>query len=116
MLSTPLGRLRAIGFIEACSFLLLLLIAMPLKYLAGMPEAVFVVGMAHGVLWVLYLLSVAEVSLKKAWPSPLLLPAWWRKQPTPWISAAFVASVVPAGPFFLESRLRKGEAEKAMAS
>jgi len=105
--NTPLGRLRVIGTIEAISFLVLLLIAMPLKYLAGKPDAVFVVGMAHGVLWMLYLLAVAEVTWRKHWPSPLALPSWWRWQPTPWISAALVASVLPAGPFWLEARLRR---------
>ena len=49
MLSTPIGRLRAIGLIEGISFLLLLFVAMPLKYFAGFSTAVKITGMAHGV-------------------------------------------------------------------
>ena len=40
MLSTPIGRLRAIGLIEGIYFLLLLFVAMPLKYFAGFATAV----------------------------------------------------------------------------
>lgn len=45
---------RLIGFLEALSFLILLLIAMPLKYIWGQPEAVKIVGSAHGGLFLLY--------------------------------------------------------------
>lgn len=109
MLKTPVGRLRAVGFVEAISFLVLLGIAMPLKYAAGMPQAVFVVGMAHGVLWILYLLTIADVSRTKQWPSRDLLPKWW---PGTWAFAALVASVLPAGPFLLEPRLRRTQEQK----
>ncbi len=44
-------HLRVSGFIEGISYILLLGIAMPLKYWAGFPEAVKVVGMLHGVLY-----------------------------------------------------------------
>ena len=48
-LSDTLGRLRVTGLLEGLSFIILLAIAMPLKYLAGKPEMVSIVGMAHGV-------------------------------------------------------------------
>ncbi len=51
MLKTPLGRFRVIGHIEAVSFLVLLCIAMPLKYLADLPVAVLIVGSIHGALF-----------------------------------------------------------------
>ncbi len=54
--NTPLNRFRAIALLEGLSFVLLLFIAMPLKYLAGMPLGVKVVGWAHGMLFVLYFL------------------------------------------------------------
>ena len=38
MLKTPIGRLRAVALLEGLSFLVLLFIAMPLKYVAGMPR------------------------------------------------------------------------------
>lgn len=92
LLGTALGRLRAIGFLEGVSFLVLLGIAMPLKYLAGRPEAVRLVGMAHGVLFVLYVLLVIQVSIARSWS--------WRKA-----LLALVVSVVPFGTFWAEKKL-----------
>ena len=61
------SQLRVIAFLEGVSFLLLLGIAMPLKYMYGQPEMVRVVGMAHGILFVWYGLligrTVAAVAL-----------------------------------------------------
>ncbi|HEV2148823.1 MAG TPA: DUF3817 domain-containing protein [Longimicrobiaceae bacterium] len=96
MLNTPVGRLRAVALVEGASFLLLLGVAMPLKYLAGMPAAVKVVGWAHGVLFMLFALALAEVVLTRSLP-------WSR------IVAAAVASVVPFGPFVLDRHLRRDE-------
>ena len=61
---SPIGRLRIIAFLEGVSFLLLTGIAMPLKYMAGMPMAVKIAGMAHGVFFILFICSVkALISL-----------------------------------------------------
>jgi hypothetical protein len=95
-LSTPLGRLRAIGFWEGVSFLVLLGVAMPLKYLAGWPPAVRVVGMAHGVLFVLYVASALQTALERDWP--------WRRT-----ALVLLASVLPAGPFVIEAKVLRNE-------
>ena len=55
---TTVGRMRAVGMAEGVSFLLLMGVAMPLKYFAGMPEAVKWTGWLHGVLFILYGLSI----------------------------------------------------------
>lgn len=94
LLRTPVGRFRAIALVEGISYLLLLGVAMPLKYFAGFPEAVLAVGWVHGVLFVLYLVSLCEVSLARRW-------RLWR------ILGAFVASLVPFGTFVLDARLRR---------
>lgn len=94
MLRTPIGRLRVIAFIEGISFLLLLFVAMPLKYFADLPEAVKTVGWIHGLLFVLYLISVGEVTVKHRWSLAQVL-------------VAFVASLVPFGTFALDARLRR---------
>jgi len=93
LLRSPIGRVRASGIVEGASFLILLFIAMPLKYWANMPEAVSVAGMAHGVLFVLYLLAIAQ--------------AFFVRQLT-FVNAALgvAAAFVPFGPFLLERRLR----------
>lgn len=94
LLRTPIGRLRVIAFIEGISFLVLLCVAMPLKYFAGLPEAVKIVGWIHGLLFMLYLISVVEVTVKHRWALAQVL-------------GAFVASLVPFGTFALDARLRR---------
>lgn len=49
-----LNTFLKISWLEGLSFLLLLLVAMPLKYIADMPLAVSVIGMLHGALFVAY--------------------------------------------------------------
>ncbi|RAL24300.1 DUF3817 domain-containing protein [Thermoflavimicrobium daqui] len=92
MLQTPIGRLRIIGFIEGLSFLLLLGIAMPLKYLADIPEFVTITGWIHGVLFVLYLVAVAHVTVVHRWSFGKII-------------GALAASVLPFGPFVLDAKL-----------
>jgi integral membrane protein len=95
--STPIGRLRLIGLLEGLSFLILLLIAMPLKYAAGIPIAVKIVGWAHGVLFVLYLIALWRAASAQRWE-------------TPRIFAALIAALVPFGPLWLDRSLRREEA------
>ncbi|MCA1567684.1 MAG: DUF3817 domain-containing protein [Acidobacteria bacterium] len=96
MLRTPIGRLRVIAFIEGVSYLLLLGVAMPLKYFAGLPAAVKTAGWIHGVLFMLYLFAVAEVVVRRRLPFALAF-------------AALVASLLPFGTFALDARLRRVE-------
>ncbi len=89
-----LARFRMIALLEGISFLVLLFVAMPLKYFADMPLAVKYTGWAHGVLFVLYVFSLIEVALKLRWS---LLTVF----------IAFVASLVPFGTFVLDAQLLK---------
>jgi integral membrane protein len=103
-LSTTLGRLRFIGWWEGVSFLVLLLIAMPLKYMAGWPDAVRVVGMAHGILFVLYVLAAIQAAVDHSWPLKRT-------------ALVLAASVLPAGPFIVDAKvLRAEEAREATAA
>ena len=94
MMNNVIGRLRLIGLVEGTSFLVLLLIAMPLKYLAGMPMAVKVVGWAHGVLFVLYGVAALQAVQVSSWSVVRTL-------------LVLLAAVVPGGPFLLDGWLRK---------
>jgi integral membrane protein len=58
--STPPQRLRAIAFLEGLSYLVLLFVAMPLKYFAHQPLAVRIVGSVHGALFI----SLAILTLR----------------------------------------------------
>lgn len=86
---------RAVAYLEGISFLLLLGIAMPLKYMAGMPEAVRFVGWAHGVLFMAYVGVAFVASDQGNWPLRRLIES-------------LVAAVLPFGPFWLERRWRRG--------
>ena len=92
LLLTGLGRLRLVAFLEGVSFLVLLLVAMPLKYLAGQPHAMRPVGMAHGVLFVLYVLLLLQQTIARRWS--------WRTA-----LLGFVASLVPLGTFWADKKL-----------
>ncbi|MDC0722352.1 DUF3817 domain-containing protein [Nannocystis bainbridge] len=96
MLNTEIGRFRLVSLLEGVSFLVLLGIAMPLKYAAGIPEAVRYVGWAHGLLFVLFILALLSASTAARWPLSK-------------IAGAFIASIVPFGAFVLERRLREEE-------
>ena len=61
LLKTALGRLRIIAFIEGCSFLLLGF-TMILKYKFSIPQPNYIVGLAHGILFVLYIVLLLQVS------------------------------------------------------
>ena len=98
-LKTTLGRLRFIGWWEGVSFLVLLGIAMPLKYLADWPDAVRVVGMAHGILFVFYVLAAIQAAVEHDWP--------WKRT-----ALVFAASVLPAGPFVVDAKLLRIEAAR----
>lgn len=76
---------------EGLSFLVLLGVAMPLKYFWGMPTAVRVVGMAHGMLFMAYVLLVFLICEDRHWGRGTLF-------------LALLASVVPAGTFLFERR------------
>ena len=96
MLRTPIGRLRAIGLTEAVSFLVLLGVAMPLKYLADRPQAVTVVGWAHGVLFVGYGLAVLAARRAQGWSLKRA-------------AGLMFAALVPFGPFVVDPGLRREE-------
>jgi len=91
LLKTPVGRLRIVAFLEGCSYLLLGL-TMILKYNYGMPQPNYVVGLAHGILFVLYVVLVLQVSFIHRWN---LLKMFW----------AFVASLSPFGTFYADKAL-----------
>ena len=91
-----LRRLRTIGMIEGISTLVLFGIAMPMKYIGGMPQAVTVVGSVHGVLF-LTLVFMFSVGMKRI-PIPLGLTA-----------AGILGAVFPFGPFVVDRWLVKLE-------
>ncbi len=111
MLSTPVGRFRAIALVEGISALLLFFVAMPIKYVEALgsdPLPVKYVGWAHGVLFVLFAAAGLNALTARRWGA---MPAVW----------GFIAAVLPFGTFVYDARFLKPEhdrerAEKAAAS
>jgi integral membrane protein len=95
-LSTGIGRLRLTGLLEGLSYILLLGIAMPLKYYAGMPQAVRVIGMAHGILFILFLIFSLHSKIIYRWSITRLLALW-------------LASIVPFGTFYVDYTILRQE-------
>ena len=91
---TALNHLRLVALLEGTSFLVLLFIAMPLKYLADLPLAVRIVGSLHGGLFLLFLVALYRAASKRGWPRRRSL-------------IAFVASIVPFGTFVFDRSLRR---------
>jgi integral membrane protein len=87
-------NLRWVGIAEGISFLLLLFIAMPIKYMLGIPEVVKYVGWAHGVLFIAYIIAVFAAMRAMQWNLF-------------WLLVALAASLVPFGTFVLDKQLKR---------
>lgn len=89
---------RKVAFAEGISFLVLLFIAMPLKYFASMPMAVTIVGGLHGILFVAFIALAYEVK-------------GTYKKDFKWLVKAGLASILPFGTFVMDKQWKKEEAE-----
>ena len=93
-MTNKIKALRTIGILEGFSFLVLLGIAMPLKYIQGIPEPVKYVGWVHGVLFMLYIPAVFVARKAMNWNFL-------------WVLIALAASLLPFGTFVLDKQLSK---------
>jgi len=93
---SALQRFRVVAICEGISFLILLFIAMPLKYYADFPQAVLIVGWIHGALFIAYMLALLNVKLTYMWGLKKIL-------------LAIFASVIPFGPFIFDKNILSKE-------
>jgi integral membrane protein len=86
--------IRLTAFAEGVSFLLLLGVAMPLKYMYDMPMAVRITGMIHGMLFLalIYAIYLAWSELK------------WKLSFCVW---GFILSFIPFGTFLWDYQIKK---------
>lgn len=96
LLKTALGRFRIIAFAEGVSYLILLFIAMPLKYYWGQPTAVRTFGSIHGLLFVLYVLLAFICKAEYRWSHLKTL-------------ILLVISLIPFGNFYADKRYLQEE-------
>jgi len=85
--------LRLLALLEGLSLLSLLFVAMPLKYMHGVTTAVPMVGMTHGILFLVFVAFALIVSQKRAWSDRFLL-------------LLLASSLVPFGNFMIDRKLR----------
>lgn len=93
-MNSDISRLRLISILEGISYLLLLTVAMPLKYVFGFAIAVRIVGMAHGFLCLVLILSIIKAQISYKWNPRVSL-------------MVFLASLVPLGAFWMDTKLKK---------
>ena len=89
-----LRQLRLVALLEGSSFILLLFVAMPLKYLAGLPLAVRLVGSVHGALFIWFVAALYRAARARDWPRSRSV-------------TAFAASILPFGTFVFDASLRR---------
>lgn len=98
-MKNPVSLLRFASLAEAVSYLLLLGIAMPLKYIADIPLAVRIAGSLHGGLFILLCIALALALLRARFPLSRA-------------ALIFGASFIPLLPFFLDRRIRAWQAAR----
>lgn len=98
-----LRMLRWVALVEGVSYVVLLFVAMPMKYLAGMPLAVRLVGAVHGALFVLFVVALVHAASANGWTL--------RRA-----AVAFASSIVPFGTFAFDRSLRDEIATAAAAT
>lgn len=86
-------RYRVMALVTGTMLLLLVLVAMPLKYFADTPGPVAVIGTAHGFLFMVYLVTAADLGLRRRWP-------WLR------LGVILIAGTIPFLSFVMERSVR----------
>lgn len=81
---------------EGVSFLLLLFVAMPLKYAAGLPLAVVIAGWLHGALFMALCFLLLLLVTGSQWPIGRA-------------ALVFAAALIPFGPFLIDGRMKRYE-------
>ncbi|MHB0755227.1 DUF3817 domain-containing protein [Polaribacter sp. M15] len=82
---------RIVSFLEGVSYLLLLFIATPIKYLQGNAEYVKILGMPHGILFMLYIVLAIVIKKEMGWDNKSL-------------SIIMLCSVIPFGTFYVDKK------------
>lgn len=90
-MKSSLSVLRLVALLEGLSLIALVFIAMPLKYYWDKPSAVKIVGMGHGVLFILYVINLLLVHMKLKWEMGKTL-------------GAFAAAWIPFGTFYADKK------------
>lgn len=95
LLKTKIGRLRIIGYLEGISLLVLIFIAVPMKYVFDNPALSKLVGPVHGAVFLLFLLNTMSVGIEQN----------WKFKTTTW--KIVIACFIPFGTFYIDHTIFK---------
>ncbi len=95
-MSSPLTRYRLMAYVVGVVLLILVFVAVPLKYAADAPGLVAVVGPVHGFLYIVYLATALDLAVRRRWPVPRTL-------------VVLLAGTVPFLSFVVERRVTRSE-------
>lgn len=93
LFKTNVGRLRIIGFLEGISLLLLVFVAVPLKYHWHNPVVTKTLGPIHGALFLLFVFNTLSVGVERRW---LFKTTTWK---------VLVACIIPFGTFYIDHKI-----------
>lgn len=93
LLTTRVGRLRLIAFLEGVSLLALAGVAVPLKYVYGDPYWVKLMGPIHGLLFLLFVINTLAVGVEYGWKFSVIT---WK---------VLLACIVPFGTFYIDRKI-----------
>lgn len=90
------GRYRVMAWVVGTLLVVLVFVGVPLKHFAGRPQVASVVGVAHGVLYLVYLVSALQLAVARRWSLLKVL-------------LVFAAGLVPFLTFYVERRVTREE-------
>lgn len=93
LFKTKIGRLRIVALLEGISLLILVLIAVPVKYVFNNPIISEVVGPIHGALFLLYVFYTLSVAVMLKWK---FMTTTWK---------VLLASFIPFGTFYVDKTI-----------
>jgi integral membrane protein len=93
-MKTTMDKFILINFVEGISFLILLFIAMPLKYMFDYPVATKIFGMIHGILFIMFLILLSQAIQKYKFSLKFSL-------------ILFIASLIPFGTTWTDKKLKQ---------
>lgn len=82
---------RLISFLEGLSYLLLLFVAVPIKYIGENETFVKMLGMPHGLLFIVYIIMAILLKYELSWNSKV----FW---------SVLIASIIPFGTFYIDRK------------
>jgi len=95
LVTTKIGRLRILGFLEGVSLLILIFVAVPMKYYFGNPDLSKTLGPIHGAIFLLFLLNTLSVGIEQN----------WKFKTTTW--KVLAACFIPFGTFYIDNKILK---------